>query len=248
MRQPKRADRPAERPKVPAPRPVATLSPSEEPEQSFNLKLSGWARAKVSLKTYAVEGGLAVALLAVGVAVGYQLHTLPGGVAKAPVTQPKSTSVADKKAPIVPVVEPEAGLRIKIASIGVNAPIVPVGETRDGNMDVPNSTGTVGLYQNGAKPGEVGNAVMAGHEGFPGQKSVFTNLHLLKAGDTVTISQDGAPMQFRVIKTAVMTPAEAPLQEIFGPTTGTHLNLITCAGTWDGHSYDKRLVVYTERM
>jgi len=39
-----------------------------------------------------------------------------------------------------------------------------------------------------------------------------------------------------------------PLQQIFGPTAETHLNLITCDGTFNRAlgQYDKRLVVFSQ--
>jgi sortase A len=43
---------------------------------------------------------------------------------------------------------------------------------------------------------------------------------------------------------------DAPRARIFGPSTGRHLNLITCSGTWQAraHLYDQRLVVYTRLL
>jgi hypothetical protein len=41
---------------------------------------------------------------------------------------------------------------------------------------------------------------------------------------------------------------DAPVQEIFGPTTKQALNLVTCDGVWipSAKSYSKRLVVFSE--
>jgi hypothetical protein len=35
------------------------------------------------------------------------------------------------------------------------------------------------------------------------------------------------------------------VQRIFGPSLTPNLNLLTCWGTWDGTTYNRRLVVYS---
>ena len=45
--------------------------------------------------------------------------------------------------------------------------------------------------------------------------------------------------------------AQAPLEKIFDQTgSASRLNLVTCDGVWDKntHNYNKRLVVYSERV
>jgi hypothetical protein len=38
--------------------------------------------------------------------------------------------------------------------------------------------------------------------------------------------------------------AQEILNTVFDPTTGHHLNLVTCSGVWTGNGYDQRLVVF----
>jgi hypothetical protein len=52
----------------------------------------------------------------------------------------------------------------------------------------------------------------------------------------------------RIVSYAVTAPSAPIINTVFGPTTGHHLNLITCNGVWTGHGYDQRLVVFTTQV
>lgn len=216
----------------------------------YRLDMSRSQRLQQAARVYFVEIILAVALIVVGVLIGWQLHVQNAykPVVQAAPAKPAAAARPKAIAPPVAAPAPEQGMHIAIASLGINAPVVEVGETAAGNMEIPDAPWVVGLYKNGPKPGEEGNSVLAGHLGAPGQKSVFTNLVQLKVGDIVMVGEGADKIAFRVTNTLVTTPAAAPLNDIFGPVKGAHLNLITCAGTWDGKSYDQRLVVFTERV
>ncbi|MBE3560990.1 MAG: class F sortase [Ktedonobacteraceae bacterium] len=70
----------------------------------------------------------------------------------------------------------------------------------------------------------------------------------MHAGDQVLVTNAGGKvLQFRVTRIESYSPASAPLQDIFGNTSGTYLNLITCAGDWiaSQRQTNRRLVVYT---
>lgn len=143
--------------------------------------------------------------------------------------------------------------KLIIPSLGINANVQQVGLTANGNMGVP--TGKykwqdVAWYRLGPKPGEKGNAVMAGHlDNAISLKAVFYDLNELNVGDEVEVLDiDGATHRFRVVEKASYDYKNAPLDKIFGRTDKAMLNLITCGGTWiqSQRSYDERLVVYTE--
>lgn len=144
-----------------------------------------------------------------------------------------------------------SGWRLQIPTIGVNALIENVGVTSTGNMQVPATSPwtDVGWYQGGPVPGKHGSAVIDGHLNRPGGcciPAVFWNLKLLHVGDVVTVTGKGTTVHFRV--TLVMYYANnAPTGAIFNNTSGTFLNLITCAGDWipTQHQTTTRLVVYT---
>lgn len=54
-------------------------------------------------------------------------------------------------------------LRLSLPRLRIDADVEQVGLAPDGAMDVPERFDTVGWYRLGARPGELGNAVLAGH-------------------------------------------------------------------------------------
>ena len=148
-------------------------------------------------------------------------------------------------------VQPAGPYRLIIPSIGVDTDVEMVGVLHDGNLATPslNPWDDVGWYAAGPRPGEVGSAVIDGHLDRPGgSPAVFWNLRSIHVGDTVIVTDTkGGTKRFRVTRIALYRPQQAPLQKIFGDKSGSHLNLITCAGDWivSEHQTTLRLVVYT---
>lgn len=142
-------------------------------------------------------------------------------------------------------------VHITIPSVGIDASIESLGTTADGNMATPTQSPwtATGWYNLGPRPGEPGSAVIDGHLDRPGgAPAVFWNLRNVQPGASVTVTDaDGKVLQFRVLRIMSYPPTQAPLQDIFGNTSGTFLNLITCAGDWipAQHQTTLRLVVYT---
>lgn len=140
-------------------------------------------------------------------------------------------------------------MRILIPRIGVDATIEPVGVDADGNMDVPSDPWNTAWFAPGTRPGQLGNAAIAGHVDYRGiGPVVFWDLNQLAPGDEVLIVTDnGLTLRFVVLGAANYSPSNAPLVEIFGPAGTPNLNLITCAGSFNRTTgqYDQRLVVYT---
>ncbi len=147
-----------------------------------------------------------------------------------------------------------AGLpvRLKIPAIAVNAPVEQVGLTLQGEMDVPKTTGNVGWFNLGQRPGDIGTAVIDGHFGLlkNGVGSVFDNLATLHSGDEVIIEDEkGASVSFIVREIRSFDP-KADATDVFGTNSGpSHLNLITCEGVWNKTTqrYPQRLVVFADK-
>jgi len=134
-----------------------------------------------------------------------------------------------------------------IPRIKVNAVIKDMGVTLAGAMAVPGNRIEVGWYSPGTRPGEVGSAVIGGHNFWNGS-AVFRNLNLLKKGDVLSVvDAHGVTTSFvvRELRTFKATDSNSG---IFTSENGIHLNLITCSGVWDPKtkSYTTRLVVYTD--
>jgi hypothetical protein len=152
-----------------------------------------------------------------------------------------------------------APLRLLIPRIGLNAGILALGPAANGAMQAPQRGGPhdpiwgkVYWWEVGAIPGQIGNAVIAGHVDRPdGSPSTFTYLDKLHVGDSIEVqTAGGEALLFRVTQKA--TPSanvhrsnDPTMGRIFGPALEPQLNLITCWGQWDGHGFDQRLVIYS---
>ncbi len=172
----------------------------------------------------------------------------PAVAVTVPTEQPPTPTPTPTPTP-EPVAQP---VRLRIPSIKVDAPIVPVGVNSAGEMDSPRDAWSVAWYAPGYAPGEPGNAVMAAHVDYINiGPAVFYNLKSLSVGDRiVVVAADRKEYEFAVRETAKYAPENAPLERIFGPNANHGLNLITCTGVFNAstHDYDQRVVVYAEAV
>ncbi|HZO71391.1 MAG TPA: class F sortase [Ktedonobacteraceae bacterium] len=151
-------------------------------------------------------------------------------------------------------------VRLQISRLHIDAGIINVGLTPSGQMDAPVSQAinspywtNAFWYDQGAAPGQVGNAVIAGHvDRVGGDPALFWSLGTLKTGDPIYVTAVNQKTFTFIVQRVVAYPVTAPgdqvLNEIFGPTNERHLNLITCSGTWTAQGYDQRLVVFTTQV
>ena len=173
----------------------------------------------------------------------------PTALPTAPLAPPATVAPTPTVASAVAAV-PRAGqpVRIQIPSIKVDAAIEYVGLTPTGDMDVPKNYDNTAWYEPGARPGDVGNAAIAGHVDSKTGKAVFWDLAKLKAGDEIfVVGDDGVTRRFVVAALDSYGRRDAPLQQIFGPTSERHLNIITCDSTtpFTNGQYAANVVVYT---
>jgi sortase A len=148
--------------------------------------------------------------------------------------------------------ETELPDRLIIPSLAIDTKVTEVGVTKSGNMASPKGFKDVGWYKYGPVPGARGSAVIAGHvDNALALNGVFKRLDELKADDDLYVRDaSGKEIHFKVMAVETYPYDKAPAERIFNATDGYKLNLITCAGTWNQalKTYDKRLVVYTERV
>ena len=177
-----------------------------------------------------------------------------GGEAARP-AQPRAVATATATATAVRATTPPPRraappVRIEIAAIGVRAAVIRLGLNRDGTLEVPTDFGDAGWWSGGARPGERGPAVIAGHLDSRTGPAVFFRLGALRAGDPIVIvRRDGSRVRFRVQRTARYRKAAFPTARVYGATSGSTLRLITCSGDFDrgsGHYVDNT-VVYAAR-
>jgi sortase (surface protein transpeptidase) len=172
----------------------------------------------------------------------------PGRPAAAPT---RTTQVIDfpvgswRRLPLSPPV------RVEIPAIGVSAPLVRLGVSPDGTMEVPGDFRVAGWFTGGPQPGQLGPAVIAGHVDSRTGPAVFYRLRDLRPGDQVRVTRaDGLVVRFEVESLASYPKRSLPDEAVWGATTAPALRLITCAGTFDRArgSYRDNLVVSAVRV
>ena len=153
--------------------------------------------------------------------------------------------------PLSPI-EPALPERIVIPSIGVDAPVNVKSMGPDGMMEPPNGPEDAAWYDFTARPGSGGNAVFSAHVDYHDYgPAVFAKLKDLKKGDVIEVRLvDATTLRYQVVVSVTYPAADAPFEDIVGPTSRETVTLITCTGSFDAASrqYSHRLVVRAERM
>lgn len=139
-----------------------------------------------------------------------------------------------------------APTRVRIPSIGVDSSLEALHLDAKGELTPPVDFDRAGWYAEGAAPGDVGPAVIAGHVDSRTGPAVFYRLHELRPGSTVEVTRGGGVARFRVISTSRHPKARFPTDQVYGPTPDAQLRLITCGGVFDpaARSYADNIVVF----
>lgn len=140
--------------------------------------------------------------------------------------------------------------RIVIEAIGLDAPVVPVGQhvialdgTWYGQWDVPNRR-AAGWHESSASLGQPGNTVINGHHNTSGE--VFRYLVALKPGDRITLQSAARAYHYIVVQTMTLAEEGQPVEtrrenaRWILPTRDERVTLITC---WPYSANTHRLVV-----
>lgn len=177
---------------------------------------------------------------------------------------PSQPSVADQTARSAPAIgrssgrigdvdlsTPPAPTSIALPSIGIDAPIVPVGIDPDGLMTVPEDVDTIGWYRWGSAPSsDAGTIVLAGHVDDREQgRGAFFDLRAMAVGDEFTVSDaDGATTTWRVTGRRTFEKTSLPVEDLFRRDGRRRMVLITCGGEFDraARSYESNVVVEAE--
>lgn len=137
---------------------------------------------------------------------------------------------------------------ISVSSVGIDAPITPVGQDAEGSIEMPPLFDwTTGWYKYSPTPGEVGPSIIVGHVDTYKGISVFWKLRDVKQGDVIEITRaDGSTVKFRVSGLKQFEQANFPTQEVYGNLKYPGLRLITCGGSFNQQteSYTQNTVVY----
>jgi hypothetical protein len=151
----------------------------------------------------------------------------------------------DRPAPPLPTAKP---LRVRIPSIGVDAPLTALSLDSGGRLQPPPESrrNLAGWYADGTAPGSAGPAIIAGHVDNAHGPAVFYGLGSLQRGDTVDVLRsDHRTAVFLVDDVAVFPKNAFPDQRVYGPTSLAVLRLITCGGGYRaGQGYLGNVVVF----
>lgn len=116
----------------------------------------------------------------------------------------------------IPTPGPQAAARIVIPAIDVDALVVEGDGWEQLKQGVGHHAGT-------PNPGELGNAVYAGHDDVYGE--VFRRLEELKPGDTIEMHAGSRVFKYEVKRTRIVEAGEISVMD---PTPDATLTLITC--------------------
>ena len=172
---------------------------------------------------------------------------------KSAASQPALPTLAEKPQKSTPQIIYGIPVRLKIPKIKVDAAIDAMGRKQNGDMEAPKGGIDVGWYKVGARPGNNGTAVMAGHYGqwANGDGSVFDDLNKLQKGDNVYVEDEHGLTATFVVRESKMYQSgqDAPSVFDYASDGKAYLNLITCQGDWNESqkSYSDRLVVFTDK-
>lgn len=194
------------------------------------------------------SGAAGLLAIAFTVAGGFVIvHAV--GATQAPPPRPQATALARPTTSPLPALPGSAPVRLDIERIGVHAPVAASGIDRDGQVAVPplDQPWLTTWYDRGPSPGERGNSVIIGHvDTRKVGAAVFYSLGKLAAGDRIQVTRaDGLTAIFTVDAVALVTKAQFPASDVYGPSDRPSLRLITCGGDFDSarHSYLANTVV-----
>jgi hypothetical protein len=131
---------------------------------------------------------------------------------------------------------PDAPVRIAIASLGIDAPVVPAGiDLKQGVLAVPADIHKTGWWVDGATPhSPAGSIVIAGHvdSATAGAGAFFALVHA-RTGETIVVtSADGRTKTYRVVSVKRMLKANLPT-DIWSQHAPNRLFVVTCGGPFD---------------
>lgn len=164
---------------------------------------------------------MAAGLVAAGIAVGSAM----GQEEPAPEKAEPVAAAVDAS----PVGDP---VRLVVDKIGLDTAFEPLGLDDEGTPLAPEATDHVGWLVGGPEPGEPGTAVVAGHYDSRTGPAVFYRLDELVPGDEVVVGGEQGMVVFVVDRVESHPKNQLP-PDVYAPTPGASLRLMTCGGEFD---------------
>ncbi len=133
---------------------------------------------------------------------------------------------------------------LRIARIGLAAPVVPIQSNEDRVLNPPRDPSVAGWWSEGAAPGEPkGSAVLVGHTVRNDGGGVFDDIGDLTRGDAIEVKGSDSALTYRVRSVEVLSKDQVArnAEEIFDQTGAGRLVIITC-DDWDGTGWQSNIV------
>ncbi|SEJ12926.1 class F sortase [Demequina mangrovi] len=140
---------------------------------------------------------------------------------------------------------------VRLARLGVDMRVAPVGLDAEGGMELPDSAAVAGWFRLGGNPaggprGDL-NVVLAAHvDDSEIGTGPFAALREARAGDRVVVGlEDGGSAVYVVDRVEQTSKREVDLDRVFGAPEGA-LVLVTCGGRWDAdvRHYEDNVLVW----
>ncbi|NUR58737.1 MAG: class F sortase [Catenulispora sp.] len=188
------------------------------------------------------------------VAVGFKLVSSGVSALSGPPAPSRGTLFGSWSGPPAAPLGRSVPLRVKVPSVGIDAPLIRLGLDADGAVAVPPMwvPSEAGWFGGNPTPGERGAAIIVGHVDTEYGRAVFYPLGNVQPGALVVVDRaDKKHAQFRVNSVEVVDKDRFPAQRVYGTgdaadTDTAQLRLITCGGAFDGKHYADNLVVYAQ--
>lgn len=139
-------------------------------------------------------------------------------------------------------------VRLRIAGIRLDLPVVPEAVAQDGQMALPTTPFEAGWYRYGPAPGDpLGASVIAAHiDTRADGVGPMAGLGSVRPDESVVVtSSDGTEHRYRVESVRSVAKTSLDLRALFRRTGAPRLHLVTCGGEYDrvARHYDDNVVV-----
>lgn len=183
-------------------------------------------------------------------AVGLVGYALLGGPAATTASTEAATEQTRAPLPqprLVPAEweRPGTPREVRIPRLGVSAEVLPVG-TRGDTLVPPADPTQLGWWAEGARPGQPGRALIAGHTVHTGG-GALDDLETLRRGDRVVVEGNRSTSRWVVTSVDVLGKGvlAGQAERLFRQDGPARLVLLTCED-WDGTAYLSNVVVVAE--
>lgn len=187
---------------------------------------------------------IAVGAVAVGVALGTQVHAPQPALAAAGAIGPLNGKARG------PSLRRSLPVAVNIPAIGVHSKLLHLGANSNGTIRVPSlqsQAGQAAWFKYSATPGQIGASIIEGHVDSYRGPAVFFRLGALHPGDRIEVRlADGITAVFRVTGVRQYAKSNFPAKAVYHTPGYAALRLITCGGAFDyfTRNYRSSIVVF----